>query len=491
MRHIAKSVTIIITGFLCLVSASCNEPLEEEVFSQYSIGDSPSESMMTALLNGAYGELQYNGADGHNRLALEETSGDDLWNERGGLSNNTRYFIEFTWDAENPGWFRTVCWNKPYQAIRNVNFLLEAIDGSQLSDELKKQYRAEARFIRATAYTMMYTWFGPVPLRTKTDDASDLGRATDEEMRTFIETEFVESAPDLPLEGASGRATRGAAYGMLTKFLLNSKQWSKVVQYADAVIDLGVYELWSDYPSLFAVDSEGEAKENIFVWPAVTIPDSEGNAFWSHSYPASDYVSRVDGSAPKLSNQRISGTKNRVYDAFYDSFHPDDSRRTLIVSQYIDTNGDVVTQPANQRSPFKYTPDPNADGPYGGNDFPMVRYADILLSKAEALNEISGPTQEALDLINQVRHRAGVPDLTLTDASSKEILRDLILDERGWEFWAEGKRREDLVRHGKLVERARSRPFRPAPNAEEFRNLFPIPQAEIDANPNVVQNPGY
>src|SRR5690606_39797988 len=100
---------------------------------------------------------------------------------------------------------------------------------------------------------------------------------------------------------------------------------------------------------------------------------------------------------------------------------------------------------------------PNAISQNNGNDIPVVRYADILLSRAEALNELSGPNQESIDLINQVRTRAGIDNLQLASFSTKEQLRDHILAERGWEFFTEGKRREDLIRMGKFISGALSR----------------------------------
>jgi hypothetical protein len=127
-------------------------------------------------------------------------------------------------------------------------------------------------------------------------------------------------------------------------------------------------------------------------------------------------------------------------------------------------------------------------GNHSGNDVPVIRYADILLTKAEALNELNGPTQESLDLINAVRARAGIAALTLADATSTEIYRDLILRERGWEFVAGGKRREDLLRHGKFISLAQARGIAAA---SEKHKLYPIPQAERDANKLCGQNDGY
>src|SRR5690606_6340901 len=102
--------------------------------------------------------------------------------------------------------------------------------------------------------------------------------------------------------------------------------------------------------------------------------------------------------------------------------------------------------------------------------------------------EIEGPNQESVDLLNEIRERAGVPAFSLTDFPSKEVLRDALLEERGWEFVAEGMRRMDLIRHGKLVSRAVSRG---AANAQDYMTRFPIPHNEIEANPNLDQNPGY
>jgi hypothetical protein len=109
------------------------------------------------------------------------------------------------------------------------------------------------------------------------------------------------------------------------------------------------------------------------------------------------------------------------------------------------------------------------------------------LAKAEALNELSGPNQESVILINEIRDRAELGDKLLTDFPTKESLRDHILKERRWEFWYEGHRRTDLLRMGKYISNAVSR----GKSAQEKHKLFPIPQNEIDANKLMVQNPGY
>ena len=134
----------------------------------------------------------------------------------------------------------------------------------------------------------------------------------------------------------------------------------------------------------------------------------------------------------------------------------------------------------------KYEFDPSAAGAAQGNDLPVVRYADILLSRAESLNELTGPTQEAIDLINLVRIRAGVVPLTV-GSFTKETLRNALLTEREWEFYSESKRREDQIRQGRFISGAKAR----GKVAEPFHERFPIPLTEINANPKLQQNPGY
>jgi hypothetical protein len=160
---------------------------------------------------------------------------------------------------------------------------------------------------------------------------------------------------------------------------------------------------------------------------------------------------------------------------------------------YIDLNGvyhdlTLSSDPGKAVRCFKYVPDPDAISQNHGNDVPMIRFAEVLLNRAEALNELNGPNSESVNLINQVRSRSGVLLYQVNDFTSKDALRDALLDERGWEFVAEGMRRIDLIRHGKLISRAIQRG---ASNAENYMTRFPIPQKEINVNPNLEQNFGY
>jgi starch-binding outer membrane protein, SusD/RagB family len=148
---------------------------------------------------------------------------------------------------------------------------------------------------------------------------------------------------------------------------------------------------------------------------------------------------------------------------------------------------DAAGKPLDNARSFKYTPDPNAISQNNGNDIPVIRYADILLTRAEALNEVNGPNQESIDLINQVRQRAGISAILMGNFATREALRTQLLKERGWEFFTEGKRREDMIRMGTFVSNAVAR----GKAAKPFHVLYPLPQSEVDANPNLKQNDGY
>ncbi len=482
---------LLITTISLVAFNGCEEPLQEEIFSQLDPNTLfVSENGIERVLFSAYGDAQIIDNLGNNIAWFEEWTTDVGWETGGGANRNATLMINFTWDASSPNHF-TILWNALYASIRNCNLVIENIDASPVSDQAKTRLLAEARFVRASAYYTLYNLHGPVPLRTSNLDKLEIPRATDDEMKSFLEAEFLAAAADLPEKGElsgyrHGRATKGAALGYLTKFYLNTKQWQKCADIAQDLIDLGNYELWPEYTTLFTVDNEEINDEYIWFHAAMNI--GPGNNYINGAFPP-QYKSRVDGSAPWSSNMSNWARQDRLYDDFYNSFDPADKRRELIVTEYINNSDQVVSLLNNNNTrAFKFLPDPNAVGNNHGNDIPVIRYADILLSRAEALNELNGSTQEALDLINEVRARTELPDLLLSDFSTKDQLRDHLLDERGWEFYTERIRREDLIRHNKFISSAIARGVT---HANENHLVFPIPQVEITSNPAVSQNDGY
>lgn len=483
-------ISATLLGTLLLFSG-CEKQLKEEVFSQLD----PASLMSSAngierILFSAYADAQITGNLGGNTWFQEEWTADQVWETGGAVNLQAVVMQGFTWDASYPTQF-TTNWNLRYASIRNCNLVLENIDGSPVDATTKARLIAEARFVRATSFYILYNWCGPVPLRLSTTGDMAMARATDAEMKAFFEKEFTDVAKVLPNRGEIssyqyGRATKGAALGYLTKFYLNTRQWQKCADAAKQLMDLGIYFLWPDYNTLFTVDNEEKNREYIWVYP--TSPLGPGNEFMNGIFPPA-YASAVDGSMPFLSNMRNWARMDRLWDSFYNSFDPTDSRKKLILTQYINTSGKVVSL-LNQDNtrPFKFVPDPNAIANAHGNDLPVIRYADILLARAEALNEISGPNQESLNLIQMVRDRANLKTPLVLASYTKESLRDRILKERGWELYIERVRREDLLRQDKFITSAQARGVK---NAQEYHKLFPIPQTEINANPLCKQNPGY
>jgi hypothetical protein len=316
-------------------------------------------------------------------------------------------------------------------------------------------------------------------------------RASDAEMISFIESELVASVSGLPVPGqepAYGRAHKGAALGYLMRVGLATKQWQKVADYTKQIMDMNVFKLFPDYFRLFFVANEGNDE---MIWVRTAKADlnrTAANTFMNIAYPPSFKMHPASGLTFPAGASIFSGGLF-MYDAAYNSFHADDKRKSLVISEYVNQAGQLINlaQTANSRAVFKYWPDADYMGPAYGNDIPEIRYADVLMSRAEALNELNGPTQEALDLVNLVRARAGVPALLLADFPTKESLRDHILVERGWEFYLEGQRRHDLLRHGKFIERAIQRGL----PAQPRHVRMPIPTFALEANHKLVQNEGY
>lgn len=481
----------LILAMSCFMIYGCNSLLEEDIYSQLDSNVLfETEEGIEKVLFTAYTDAQINDNFGGNIQFQEEWTCDQFWETGGAVNLQAVVMTGFTWDASYPTQFNDL-WTRMYSSIRNCNLVIDGIGSSKVDDNIKKRLVAEARFVRSSAYYKMLMMWGGVPLRTSSSDELEKERASYNEVRDFIETELLDILNDLPNKGEVsgyeyGRATKGAAMGYLCKLYLNTKQWQKCIDMSQKIMDLHIYELWNDYLTLFTVDNEMTNKE--FIWVYTCNPLGPGNQIINGAFPT-NFSSTVDGKIVFTSNMRNWARMDRLYDSFYNSFASNDIRKNLIITEYIDNKGKKISLLNNNDTrSFKYIPDKNAIGNFHGNDIPVIRYADILLARAEALNEINGPTQEALDLLQEIRDRAGLHDkLNLADFT-KETFRERILQERSWEFYGENLRREDLIRQGKFVEYAKKRGIS---HADEHHQLFPIPQKEIDANPKCEQNPGY
>jgi hypothetical protein len=486
MKRVIVLNMILLTS---LLQWSCEDMLEVSPPSELDKEVVQTEEGINALLFSSYRQMQQS-TPSRWLINDAEVNTDIALNSGGTEFLTMTQLINFTWDA-SLGTFLVDLWSPNYRSIRDANLVLENLPSATISEESRKLIGAEARMLRAFAYESLYKWFGPVPLRTTSTSPTQLTRAADEEMRTFIETEMLAAIPDLPDPGqekAFGRANKGMAWAILAKYYLNTKQWQKAADAATEVIDLNYYSLFADPTKLFTVANEGN-KEMIMVIPCLNIVDY-GNWYSAGALPPGFKSTPQIPEYTWVAGMANFATQYRLRSAFVNTYDfTNDKRASLIVRSYINQQNatvDLMATADNARC-LKYW-DNATVGNHSGNDVPLIRYADILLTKAEALNELNGPTQESLDLINEVRARAGIADLTLADAIDTDVYRDLILRERAWEFVGEGKRREDLLRHGKFISLAQARGVA---TAAEKHKLYPIPQAEIDANKICGQNDDY
>ncbi len=483
-----KLIIAIIVGAFTILG--CEKVLDVTPPSEFAPGNVlTNEAGLKAVLFSAYANQQ-NPTPSRWLINNSAVTTDEGFDSGGGENLTLVQLINFTWDA-SLGTFRDDYWSPSYRCIRDANIIIDNIENTNMSDEKKKLYAAEALFLRAYSYGELYKWFGPVPLRISSETPPQLARATDEEMKSQIESDLLTAAAGLPAPGtetAFGRATKASALGILAKFYLNSKQWQKASDACKKIIDMNYFNLFPDYANLFRVENEGN-KEMIMVAPAKN-QNGFGNWFSAGALPPGFKTSIQIPEFVWQNGMANFATQYRLRDETVALFDlTKDKRAVLVLRSYQNTAGqtvDLLTTKDNARS-LKYW-DNNTIGNHSGNDIPILRYADILLTKSEADNELNGPTQASLELMNLIRKRAGIDALTLTDLATKEAFRKTILDERGRELYSEAKRREDLLRHNVFISKAIERGIT---NASEKHKLFPIPQSEIDANPLCKQNEGY
>ena len=482
---------VILTMFL----TSCKDVLVEDVFIDITSNNFfQNDEDALAAVNAIYAKLRADGtvtggSGGQQRQGwgmfgygeatvfnYQQTQTDELfvqWANFNGFSN-------FTLTPSNYGNFGSMFADQ-FEGIFIANNTLANVVGNQkLSEEVRNRVTGEALFGRALFYSTALSFYGNIPKLTipQSDPLNLPEQAAPAEIAQLIIDDLTEAADLLPESYAAsdyGRFTKGAALGQLARFQLNQKNWSAAIEAARDVMALG-YMLSPGYGDIFSVDND-KNPEIILTIPCLAQPGI-GNSMVAHT-SQSDFVVGSWGG-------------HQARNSFYDSFDPDDERRSFLVKDYTTGGGDPKTVTTGAMI-IKYEPDPNrASGVWGGNDIVLHRLSEVYLTLAEALNEENGPNQESIDLINELRDRAFDSDPTkriqLSDYASKEALRDRILDERSWETYAENYRRDDLIRQGKYISKAVERGV---DNAQSFHVLYPIPQNEMDRNPKLVQNDGY
>lgn len=411
-------------------------------------------------------------------------------------------------------------WNFVFSSINNCNRTLYQFDQLEEKSQTVTDIGHELRGLRAFYFFQGVDLFGNIPLVDRFDVPEGFApsNVSRQEAFNFTVEELEEVLPQLGEADANthGRFHQMAAYATLAKMYLNAEvytgtpMWDKAIEACDAIINSGKYSLQSDFFANFARNNRGSV-ENIFVIPYTeTIPADWGSGgVPARSFHHQYWTLHFNGHKRFAMEQ---GAWNGMcgVPSFYKSYDEEDIRRQVWLEGLQTTPSGEVLYCNQERAgePLVYTPDLNsleaafenegvriAKYDYTGAknyslevDFAIFRYADILLMKAEALMRQAGgaATGEAVALVNQVRSRAfpNDPDKLYT---ANTLTLEALLAERGWEFAGEGWRRNDLVRFGQYT-----RPWDFKPNqSPETHNIFPIPQAQISANANLAQNPGY
>jgi tetratricopeptide (TPR) repeat protein len=388
-------------------------------------------------------------------------------------------------------------WTQLYSGILRANTVLDKIptiqDPNLDEGGRREEILGEAHFLRALHYFNLVKMFGGVPLVLTTGASSpneyQIARATEQEVYQQIIADLEQAVGSLPDKFSDessvnkARATKGAANALLAKVYAQKadRDYNKVLEHCDAVINSPAgYSLLSNFADLFdgshynnaesilEVQFVGGAEANF--GPQMLLPPSlSGDTWRKFMTPSHDLVNAFDSESDEI------------------------RKNSSILFESVSWLDEFWNNKANSSIPFAFKWK-SASGWASTNRQYVLRLADIVLLKAEALNEL-GRTAEARDALNQIRQRVKI---SLSTVADQEALKTAILKERRLELCQEGQRWEDLKRNGEAltamnnlneVDLRTSQPVNY--NMTEGKLLLPIPQQEINRNPQLVQNPGY
>ncbi|TDO94911.1 RagB/SusD family nutrient uptake outer membrane protein [Flavobacterium sp. 245] len=487
------------TAFFCLsiitTLTSCEKDLEPEVFNKlapetFFKNGADAKAALTNLymgmMEGSAG-LGYGTQQGSWMVQSSQTT-DELicsWGDSGRWAklNTLNFDDQFNSLTDH--------YTKLMPKITNATILLERINTVSMDAQLKLRYLAEVKALRAHLSYILYTFYGPVsivvdPAYALNPNSVPEARPTSEWMIRQIEKDYKDAIIDLPTTYPAsdyGRFTKGAAMMGLLKLYMKEKKWTEALAVGKQLQTLeaqGIYSLVPEYEDIFKIENE-QNKEMILAISCQK-QTSVYNMWLAHVMPG-NYVDPSGQSIEAWGGYKMPWKT-------YDKFNPADKRLKQLLAKYPTDGGAILDARAAGMEgaiPKKYGIDPDASGEEHSTDLVVWRYADVLLSMSEVINEINGPTQEAYDLINRVRTRAGLPNLDPN--LSKDLFRNKIMDERLFELWCEGSRRDDLIRWGTYIKRAIDDG---SAFATENKILYPLPRKAVDeSNGKITQNPGY
>ncbi len=530
MKRILYIISIGLLGTL----ASCHgdldvTPSDPEIFLVDDFFSTP-ESYEQGLA-GVYGNLSLTGTSGPGSSNIQGLDagtsqyGRGLWNLSELVSDGA------IWSWENDPGLRTLnranweasnvilrgTFGRVMTSVALANEYLrqttpEVLESRGVSAGLRDEivvFRAEARFLRALAYYHMMDLFGQAPFVTEADPVGAFQAPVLDRRGLFdyIESELLEIDSELaaPLANEYGRVDQAGAWMLLAKIYLNAEvyinedRYSDCLAYAEQIID-SPYELAPSYGLNFMADNNSNAARNEIIFPVVS------DGVNTQNYGPTTVMINGQVGAQEANGLRFGVNAGgwagalRVTQQFSETFlngtYSTDDRNTLItedrtidISDISDRNtGYIIAKWSNMTS----TGGTGKANEIVDTDFPMFRLADAYLIYAEAhLRGGGGTAIRAVELINELRTRANNPNM----ASPSGLNLDLIIDERLVELHWEAHRRQDLIRFGRFTGGTYNWSWKGnAPNGiplPSYRDLYPIPEASLSANPNLTQNQGY
>jgi tetratricopeptide (TPR) repeat protein len=489
-----KSFQYIIFLLMLLVFSGCKKYLEKAPLDSVNSENFwKTEEDAVAAINGAYQPLQWPKLYNLRIWSSDIWAGNSIVGAGGGTDGiETQDISNFVTATDNAA--ALDIWRGPAPGILRCNLVLEHVPSMNISESLKNRILGEAKFLRAHYYFILVRLFGDVPLLTTPQYAGDdlrPARTPKAQVYEQIIQDFTDAINLLPSRGGYtgadiGRATKGAAAGMLAKVYLTLGNYQKAADLCQQVSTMG-YSLNADYSDNFNPQTKN-SNESVF---EVQYSGKTSASFWDNENQAS-WVSTFTG--PRNSNFVGGGYGwDQPTQEFVDAYEAGDKRKDKTIlyqggPQFdgMDYNSSYSVTGYNLRKflvPKSISPD------YDTNpaDFPVLRYADILLMWAEALNEL-GQTAQAETPLNLVRQRAGLGPVT---GLGKDAFREKVLHERRMELAFEGHQWFDLIRIDNGQYALNFLHSIGKINAAAKHLLLPIPQKERDANPNLTQNPGY
>lgn len=492
---------IFLAAVLFFSATSCKKILDQPVRGQYTDKDFfTSDANVLLAVNAAYTSATFTDGGSNALWVLGDVASDDAI--KGGSAGDQadfQYINDFNIKTNNSA--VEAVWKRYFQGVFTCNVVTDGLAGNTtgISATVKTQALAQAKFLRAYYYFTLTTTYGNIPLHLKVETPLEAQKPVSPQAAIYaqIEKDCTEAAADLPNTWAgadNGRATKGAALALLAKTYLFEQKWTLAASTAKAVVDLNVYSLLPVFADNFRAGTKTNAEAVFTVWHQAGLTPFQGNTLnqwfaprtingYGFFYPTQSLVDNFEKSSGGIDDPRLDYTVGRAGHPYFDSAFDPSWTSTGFLSK-------------KQCQPLSEVP--VATKGDGNLNYPAIRFADVLLIQAEALNE-AGNSADALVPLNRVRKRAResylydntltgfgtvptglLPDISTTNQGQ---LRDIIRRERRSELALEFHRFFDIIRYGSTYAQSA---LADIPlfnyNANKY---FPIPQSERDSNPKL------